>query len=380
MRRARNKPRVLLVDDEPNITDSLKRHLRREYAVFTAGSGKAGLEVMAEEDDIAVVVSDMRMPEMDGARFLSEVRQRYPDTVRILLTGFADLESAIAAVNHGQLFRFLTKPCPQEQFLELMAAAARQYELQTAERVLLEQTLKGSIKALSDVLALAIPDAFGRATRVKERALQIGEALGMEDLWQLEVAALLSQIGAVVLPPETADRLYSGRALGAPEQEMVARLPKVGSELLANIPRMTEVADVIAHQDTRLDRVQRPERVPLGARILKVVLDYDTLSPQGKTPSDGLEVMRARKSWYDGDVLGALAELCGGDAGRPMREVELYEIAPGMVLAEDIRGPSGMLLVARGYEVTSGLVERLRNLESSLRSKKYVVFEAAGDR
>ena len=215
MQRARNKPRVLLVDDEPNITDSLRRHLRREYAVFTASSGKAGLEVMAEQDDIAVVVSDMRMPEMDGARFLSEVRQRYPDTVRILLTGFADLESAIAAVNHGQLFRFLTKPCPQQQFLELMAAAARQYELQTAERVLLEQTLKGSIKALSDVLALAIPDAFGRATRVKERALQLGEARGMEDLWQLEVAALLSQIGAVVLPPETADRLYSGRALGA---------------------------------------------------------------------------------------------------------------------------------------------------------------------
>jgi DNA-binding NtrC family response regulator len=114
----------------------------------TATSGKAGLERLSSDGPFAVVVSDMRMPEMNGAAFLAQVRERAPDTVRVLLTGQADLDSAIAAVNEGQIFRFLTKPCAPEMLISSLRAAEEQHRLITAERVLLEQTLHGAVKAL----------------------------------------------------------------------------------------------------------------------------------------------------------------------------------------------------------------------------------------
>lgn len=105
------KPRILLVDDEPNVLSALARQLHPLYQVSLTPSPEEGLLLLEREGPFAVVLSDMRMPKMDGATFLKHVRERSPDTIRLLLTGHADLESAIAAVNEGQVFRFLTKPC-----------------------------------------------------------------------------------------------------------------------------------------------------------------------------------------------------------------------------------------------------------------------------
>src|SRR5690349_20120797 len=161
------KPALLCVDDEPLVLEGLTLHLRRAFTVTTATSGAAGLEILKDKGPFAVVMSDMRMPGMNGAEFLSKVREQWPDTVRVLLTGQSDLQSAVAAVNDGQIFRFLTKPCPPELLLGALGAASRQHDLLIGERVLLEQTLHGSIKMLTDVLSLANPVAFGRANRAK---------------------------------------------------------------------------------------------------------------------------------------------------------------------------------------------------------------------
>jgi FixJ family two-component response regulator len=193
---------------------------------------------------MAVVVSDMRMPGMDGAAFLAEVRSRWPEVVRMLLTGQSDIESAIAAINKGQIFRFLTKPCPPPALLAAVQAAVAQHELITAERVLLEQTLHGSIKALTDMLALVSPVSFGRATRVKQLVSDIAGHLGLKERWQVEVAAMLSQIGHMTLPAETAERVYYGRALSNDEQRLVARLPGLTESLLGNIPRLETVREI----------------------------------------------------------------------------------------------------------------------------------------
>jgi DNA-binding NtrC family response regulator len=154
---------VLCVDDEPKILEGVALHLRRHYRISMATSGTEGLAIVGGSDPPAVVVSDMRMPEMDGATFLGKVKEQAPDIVRLLLTGQADMTSAIAAVNQGQIFRFLTKPCNAQTLLAAIAAAAEQYRLLTAERELLEKTLRGSIKALTEVLSLANPLIFGRA-------------------------------------------------------------------------------------------------------------------------------------------------------------------------------------------------------------------------
>jgi len=150
--------RVLCVDDEPNVLEGLRRQLCRHFTVATAGGGVAGLEVIERDGPFAVVVSDMRMPGMDGAAFLNRVRERVPDTVRVLLTGRADLDAAVAAVNKGNIFRFLMKPCPSEVLIATLEASAAQYRLVTAERALLEQVLQGSIKALTCIVEAEIDD------------------------------------------------------------------------------------------------------------------------------------------------------------------------------------------------------------------------------
>src|SRR5262245_61160663 len=204
----REKPRVLCVDDEPNVVEGLALTLRRKFDVATAEDGPSALALLREEPRTAVVISDMRMPGMDGATFLARVRELLPDTVRILLTGQTDLTSAIRAVNDGQLFRFLTKPCPPSNLLAVVEAAVKQHELQCAERILLEQTLHGSIRALTEVLALTNPLAFGRATRIKAHVSELATKLGLKERWQVEVASMLSQLGCITLPTETVEKLY----------------------------------------------------------------------------------------------------------------------------------------------------------------------------
>jgi len=204
---------ILCVDDEPKVLEGLVLNLRRHYRVSTANNGQGGLAIVDGTDPPAVVVSDMRMPEMDGAAFLSQVKERSPDTVRLLLTGQADLESAIAAVNHGQVFRFLTKPCAPPTLLTAIEAAVAQHRLITAERELLEKTLRGSIKALTEILSLASPLIFGRATRLKQHATELVAGLGVPFSWQLEVAVMLSQIGCIVLTAENNEKLYYGKPL-----------------------------------------------------------------------------------------------------------------------------------------------------------------------
>ena len=148
-------------------------------------------------EPVDLVISDMRMPAMDGATFLKYARTGAPDTVRVLLTGQADMDSAIAAVNEGNIFRFLTKPCPIDVLLTALKACVEQHRLVTAERVLLEETLRGSVKMLTEVLSLVSPTAFGRAARLQQRVAAIAAQMGIRDRWHIEVAAMVSQIGPV---------------------------------------------------------------------------------------------------------------------------------------------------------------------------------------
>jgi response regulator RpfG family c-di-GMP phosphodiesterase len=361
--------RVLCVDDEPNVLEGLRRTLRGQYRVTTAVGGAAGIEAIQRDGPFAVVISDLRMPEMDGVAFLSRVRQRSPDTVRVLLTGQADLDAAIAAVNEGHIFRFLSKPCAQPVLLQALDAAAEQHRLITAERVLLEQTLYGSIKALTDILALAVPSAFGRAVRAKAHLSALAERAGIQGQWQVEVAAMLSQIGCVTIPPEIAARIYGGHWLSAEEQAMAGRLPLVAEGLIGSIPRLETVRDILAYHRKHYDGSGEPydsvagEAIPWGARALRLVLDFDELQARGFSNGLALDTLRGRAGWYDRTILETFAELPSiRDADVDVYELPLRALQPGMVFAEDVRTTTGVLFIARGQEVTSSLLERIQNL------------------
>ena len=185
---------------------------------------------------------------MDGIQLLSKVKDQYPETVRMMLTGNADQETAIEAVNKGQIFRFLNKPCPTSTLVMAIALAIRQYSLITAEKELLDKTLMGSITVLSEVLSLASPIAFSSGLRVKAVVGEIAKKLQLHNIWQFEIAALMSQIGCITLPPDTLNKLYSGQELNAEEKTMYQDHPQIGSKLLEKIPRLETVAAIIAHQ------------------------------------------------------------------------------------------------------------------------------------
>jgi len=358
------RPRVLCVDDEPNVVEGLALHLRKRYQVETAHSASEGLAVIARVPDCAVVISDMRMPGVDGAKFLHQVRRQSPDVVRMLLTGQADVNAAIAAVNDGQIFRFLSKPCLPATLLGAVEAAVAQHELVVAERVLLEKTLRGAVETLCDVLALTSPAAFGRAGRIKRLVVALADQLALRERWQLEVAAMLSQLGCVSLPDDTLAKVHDGRPLSSDEKEMVARVPAFTEQLLAHIPRLDEVRAILAAYrrpcsgeagDDRARVVQR------GAAVLRVADDFDERISRGSSVQVAVDTLRGRIGVYDPEVLAALAAIVGGDVSVDIREVTVAGLQSGMVLAEDVRSTGGTLLLPRGAEITASVIQRMRN-------------------
>lgn len=358
---------VLCVDDEPNVLEGLEDHLHGRFALTTATSGAAALAILKRAPDTAVIVSDMKMPGMDGATFLREARLVVPDAARILLTGHADLDSAIAAVNDGGIFRFLTKPCAPKALTTAITAGVEQHRLVTAERVLLEQTLHGSIKLLTDVLALTAPTSFGKATRVRRLVTDLASALGMGERWQVEVAAMLSQLGFITVPPEIVEKAYYGRALTEAELQAVSRVPAATEQLLDNIPRLETVRAIVA-------AAARPRRggpasddseqrlIDRAGEVLRVAVDLDELETQGQDAALAADVLLGRTERYDPEVLEALAALRRGGTNRAeVREVPVSGLKVGMTFAEDVTMSSGTLLVARGYEVTAGFLKRMQN-------------------
>ena len=362
-------PRLLLVDDEPAVLDGLRRQLRRLYAVSVAVGAAQALEILENDGPFAVVVSDMRMPGMDGAAFLSEVRRRYPDTTRLLLTGQADTESAVSAVNDGQVFRFLIKPCTAEALQSSLADAVELHRLVTVEKDLLEQTLRASVQSLIDVLALAQPSTFSRAVRISQTVAQLAEALEVDQLWEAEISGMLAQVGAVTLPADVLEKLDQGLLLSAEERDMLDGVPATSARLIASIPRLEGVADAIAQQRTRYDGAGRGPGAPYGddlpliARILRVAVDFDLLRTHRIPPLTAIAHMRGDGGAYDPRVLETwhACHVVDGAPGDVPVVVTFDQLQPGMVLMEDVLSGAGTVLLGRGSVVTEALRDRLEN-------------------
>lgn len=373
------KPRVLCVDDEPHVLEALARLLRDRYDVESAVGGRAGVEKLLTGEPYAVVVTDMRMPDVDGVALLRIARDKVPDTTRVLLTGQADLTSAVAAVNDGNVFRFLLKPCPPEQMRRALDAAVEQARLVRSEHELLQDTLKGALKLCMDVLSLMHPRALARAARVRRIAGLLAEATPGADHWSVEVAALLGHLGAITLPSTILDKLHTGATLTLGEVKMAERVPALGAQLVSDIPRLEPVRDILLFQRTWFDGSHSPHRgvsgedIPIGARILLLADDYDVLEARELSITARLRVLESRKGVYDPQLLTRLREALTSDHeaarvddGLVMR---LEQVQLGMVFAEDVTGPNGLTLIGRGQEVTVALVERIRLLTAPFRER-----------
>jgi HD-GYP domain-containing protein (c-di-GMP phosphodiesterase class II) len=241
--------------------------------------------------------------------------------------------------------------------------------------VLLEQTLHGSVKALADVLALANPVAFGRAVSIQASVKALAKAVGMRETWEVEVAAMLAPIGAVTLPASTAEKLYAGAPLSEDEVAMVKRVPAITRGILENIPRLEGVMQILDNYTLPFNDGAGPGVIPIGARMLRIARDHDTLLGQDMDPAVALATMRSREGIYDNHLVQAFAELAGSGAAIRVREIKLGQLRAGMKLADDVRSAAGQLLIAHGHEANQGLIERLSNLGDGYIREPLRIFE-----
>jgi response regulator RpfG family c-di-GMP phosphodiesterase len=357
--------RILLVDDEANVLQGYQRVLKKTFDLEVALGGLEALEILDRRGPFAVLVADMRMPGMSGLDLLAEARARYPDTTRIMLTGNSDQKTAMDAVNHGQVFRFLAKPCPPEELELALHAGIRQHQLVVAEKELLEQTLTGAVNLFSELLAGVDPVLFSRSQVVRTRSAALARQLGCDPVWEVEIAALLAPIGRITLPPGALQAAGSPAGVDA----LLATMPEVGARLLQPIPRMAGVARIIRYQAKGYDGSGQPadgvlgEAIPLGSRILKVLWDFSELEEARKSRAVALEELRLRPKAYDPKVLAALAKSLADR--RPVavaRSLRLRELRTGMTLATAIRTPDGGLVLPTGLRLGPGHLELLASL------------------
>jgi response regulator RpfG family c-di-GMP phosphodiesterase len=326
----------------------------------------------------------MRMPGMNGAELLAKASLTFPHTTRILLTGYAEADAAIAAVNHGHVFRFLLKPCPPPELVAAVEAGVELHRQTVAEQTLLEQTLHGSIKILTEVMSITNPVSFGRAQRIKQHVSALCDKLELSERWQVEVAAMLSQLATFTLPPETLEKVYYGATLSPEEQAMLDRSPDVTEQLLSHVPRLELVREILAtytksYRKPDKDQTHEQAKLQRLSQILRVAVDFDTLEAQGQSSGVALTTLNGRADQYEPQVLAALLSLFGQRReGDKIRDISVAALRSGMVLAADVKMATGTLFVARGYEVTPAFLERIRNFRpGSVREPIKVLIRAA---
>ena len=379
--------KILCVDDDANILASYQRSLRKQFNLDTAQGGAAALETMAVGGPYAVIISDMTMPGMNGIQFLARAKEAAPNSVRMMLTGNADLGTAVEALNCGSIFRFLLKPCLPDTLAASLLAGIEQYKLIQAERELLEKTLQGSIRMLMEILAMVNPELFGRAQTLRAQMRTLAEALGLSGIWRLELAALLSQIGMVTLPTTVLHKIQARQLLTEAEAQLAARVPEISHNLIVKIPRLEPVAEAIRYARKHFDGSGPPddkvagEDIPVGARLLRVLTDLAEIQTVTLTAHGAFGIMQRRVGFYDPPILQK-AMACFAPASKPVetgREgvpVTASQLHSGLVLAEDLLTTDGTLLVSAGRVLNETLLARIQNFSSLSGIREPIYVEA----
>ena len=363
------KSKILVADDEERSLRLIEALLLPlGYEVILARDGEEALQKV-QETAPDLILLDIMMPEMDGFQVAGRLKEEEETSIIpiVMVTALKEVRDRVKALEAGA-DDFLSKPVDKTELKARVQSLLRVKAYHMAERELLEKTLSGSIKILTEVLSLVKPTAFGRALRTSRIMQKLMAQLGVKSSWVFELAAMLSQIGCVVIPAEVVEKKYRNEVLSPEESRLFDSHPQIGHDLIANIPRLEEVAEIIAYQEKKYNGQGMPrdgrkgEAIPLGARILHVALALDTLLSSDQNMKEALEEMRQRTGCYDPGVIKALAAIVKSEAEHEILSVNLDQLQFNMILAEDVVTETGSLFVAKGQEVTPSLRTRLRNL------------------
>lgn len=363
--------KVLFVDDDTRILSAFQRRLRRTFDFQIASSAQEALEILSKDGPFAVVISDQQMPGMKGIEFLQEVMTRDPMTVRIMLTGNADRETAVASVNDSAVYRYLNKPCPIEVIAETIDEAIREYGAAAAEKKLLEETLAGSVKVLIDVLAANEPGSFDAVANMRRNGQRIAKFLKLKKTWTLDMAIMLSPIGQVMLPPQLRAKLALSKPLTDVEQDIVRRSPEVARNLLLNIPRMKEVAESVYYMNKGYDGSGFPDdsvagdEIPLNARIVHILSHLSGTGHSARPDAAAFEALGKDSHLFDPQLLEQMRACFLNPAASEeiqvvKRALKVAELLPGDKALNDVKTQSGELVLAGGNAFTEAVIERIR--------------------
>jgi response regulator RpfG family c-di-GMP phosphodiesterase len=332
--------KILCVDDETANLRLLERLFRDSYEVYTAASGAEALELL-EVHDIAVIISDQRMPGMTGIDFLKRAAEMRRQTVRIMLTGYTDAGTLVEAINSSVVYKYVTKPWINEDLAATVKRALQHYETMKAQRQLqlqnerLQSSLAAARDAFVEVLMQRLdardPFARGHAERVRSLSVAIGEALGLErpELEKLGHAAYLHETPLTGLTGEAIESAHTSDG----DYRFIESCFEDALELFDRVSDLDEVATVLRFQFEHVDGSGQPrgfshDQIPLHARILAVANAFDTLTAprNGDFPISTQEALRkllgmARKQ-FDYTVVNALCEIKAPSVGSSQVEYD----------------------------------------------------------
>ncbi|MCB0340027.1 MAG: response regulator [Bdellovibrionales bacterium] len=389
--------KILFVDDNKNLLESVQRQLRGKFKIETATSGAIALETLQSSEDFVAIVADMRMPEMDGVELLSRVKKGFPNIVRIMLTGNADQNTAINAINHGQIFRFLNKPADPDQLVAVLNLAQEQGRLIRAERELLNNTLSGVTAVLGDVIGLLDTGTFELSQLIRQHIGSVLKQYNIVDGWDIEVAASLSQLGYLTLPQELRQKNEAKQPLSEEEQKLILEHPQIGSDFVSRLPRLSSVAEIILNQNKSFDGSGFPyndlkgEQIPLGSRLIKILFHLAQSTADGKSQLEALNDMKTQKTVFDPEGVEAVRAAIVYSAPHvgepipdtvPITNIEVPEAKPipssepvfseplkakvkdlevGHISLSEIKGKSGVLIQAPGREISAVTLARIKS-------------------
>lgn len=379
--------KVLYVDDEENLLSSFTSLMRREgYHIQTLSDSQSIGFILEREGPFALVISDQRMPGLDGVGVLKKVREMHPETIRMLLTGFASQDDTQRAINESGIARYMNKPWDDEALRQLVRECVDQFNLGTENKFLaaqlalqnaalselLDGTIGQSVRLLSNLLFYINPGAANQTERIRKLGkvlLEMMPGVTPEERWDIERALDLFNIGIVMLPPLVQVSLNKDGLHTIDRFPIAANHFILAADLIKDIPQFDRVAAIIRYQAKNFDGTGRPEtdrieglNIPLGARMLHVLLDLEKLSTANFRGKDVLRGMLKRKGIYDADIIDIM--LHGSVTQKSTKKEEmvlLVHVAAGMVLGEDIKTQMGMVLLQKNTVLTEASVKILQS-------------------
>jgi response regulator RpfG family c-di-GMP phosphodiesterase len=378
--------KVLYVDDETNLLSAFTSLMRREgYQIHTLSDSTMIRTALEKDGPFALAISDQRMPGLDGVGVLTLVKEKHPETVRVLLTGFASQDDTQRAINESGIARYMNKPWNDEALKQLVTECVQHFNMAAENKYLIGQiarqnvrlaemldgTVGQSIRLLSNLLLYINPQAANQTEQIRKLGnaiLNMLPTLSRDERWDMDRGFDLFNIGIAMLPPLIQVSLNKDGLQAMDRFPVASNHHLVAADLIEGIPRFEKVAAIIRYQKKNYDGSGRPEKefvagkdIPLGSRLLHILLDLEKLSTDHFRGKDVLRGMLKRRGIYDAALIDVMLHgITGPKQPRREESLSVFHLAAGMLMAEDIRTKSGQVLLQKSTVLTDASVKILQ--------------------